>query len=281
MGNVLLCHQKVQGHIGGDYSDDVKGNFINEGKVSLPSVKYTATGNDDPGKDAPDQEALKLIQPSTDPPPPGALFWKLWDANLETAQKALHTEYIQGIKHGNLDPVTFGSAMVNDAYYCFRGRETYSIAAQRDNVYNDKTLNGYLQSKAESYTRYNEEFRKTWHLKSAESITPNKVTFEYAGYEREIATTEEPIYTLIVNLPCQYLWAWLAKQLNEDPEKLEQNMYDFWIQGNKKPSGAYKIGNFINNYMEKHPGAVDEDKAMEIYTKAMIYELQHFEANCE
>jgi len=77
------------------------------------------------------------------------------------------------------------------------------------------------------------------------------------------------------------LWAWVANQLDEDPEKPEHNIYDFWIQGNKTPWGSYKIGNFINYYMEKHPDAVDEDKAMEIYTRSMIYELQFFEANCE
>jgi len=139
---------------------------------------------DNPDKNALDQEEKQFIQPSTDPPPPGSLFWKLWDANLETAQKALNTKYIQGIKHGNLNPVTYGRAMLNDGYFCFRCRETYSIAAQRDNIYNDKTLNAYLQYKVGSYTRYNEDFRKTWHLKSADSIRPNKVTYEFAAYFR-------------------------------------------------------------------------------------------------
>jgi len=226
-----------------------------------------------------DTEALSHL--SRDPPLPGSLFWKLWDANLETAQGALDTEYIQGIKHGDLHLVTFGRSMVNDAHYCYRGENDYSIAAKRDNIYDDETLRAYLQQKADSYARYNEEFRQTWHLKGVSAIDPNEITREYADYELKVVTTERQIYTLVVNLPCHYLWTWIGQQLDEDPDKTEHNLYDFWIQGNKDPGSAYKIGNFINYYIEKHPDAIDEDKAMEIYTKAMIYEHLNFQANCE
>jgi len=220
-----------------------------------------------------------LTRLSSDPPDRNSLFWKLWRANLGTAVKALNTRYIQGIKRGDLDPVTYGSSVVNDAYYCFRGGKDYMIAANRKD-YDDERLKLYVQDKAKSYQQYNLEFEQTWHLKSASSVTPVKVTVEYADYETQVVTMEKPIYTIIVNLPCEYLWCWLAEQLDGDPDKPKTNLYDFWIQDNKDPSSAYKMGNVIDYYMRNHPGELDVNKAMEIYSKAMVYELKGLEANC-
>ena len=84
----------------------------------------------------------------------------------------------------------------------------------------------------------------------------------------------DAIYCLIVNLPCNYLWSWLANQIaSESPVG---NLYQFWIDGNNDPSGAYQMGNFLDAWMKEHPGAVDEEKANEIYRKAMVYEYEGF-----
>jgi len=225
-------------------------------------------------------KAKELVELSGKKPVRNSLFWKLWNANLETAKKALNTPYIQGIKRGDLDPRTYGFSVVNDAYYCFHGGRDYMIAAERKD-YKDEILKVYIQEKAKSYQDYNEEFKKMWHLKSAESVTPMKITREYADYETQVVSAEKPIYTLIVNLPCEWLWSWLAMQLDGDDDKPKTNLYDFWIQDNKDPSGAFKMGNCIEYYMRHHPDQVDVDKAMEMYSKAMMYELQGFEASCE
>lgn len=111
-------------------------------------------------------------------PPDDSLFWKLWNKNSHIAEKALHTSYIQGIKNGTLSPETYGSYVVNDAYYCFKGADDYDMAAKRDN---DPYLKDYLNRKAESFKEYNQEFVKKWHIKDAASVVPIKVCFQMHG----------------------------------------------------------------------------------------------------
>ena len=201
-------------------------------------------------------------------PPENALFWKLWNACFSIAQEALNTKFVQGIKNGTLDPVTYGSFNVSDAYYCFKGAEAYQVAANKTE---DPVLKAFLTKKHNSYESYNKTFPKTWHLKGAEGIVPTEVCQQYANFEATVAQNEAPIYCLIVMLPCEYLWAWLGAELSP-PAK--GNLYADWITGNDYPSGAYAMGNFLEAYRQSNP--VDETKALQIYKQAITYEWQNF-----
>ena len=112
---------------------------------------------------------------SDQPPPDNSLFWKLWNKNKDIAEKALNTSYIQGIKNGTLSPENYGSYVVNDAYYCFKGGEDYDKAVKRTD---DADLKDYLSKKAESFKKYNQDFVKKWHIKDAASVVPIKVCLE-------------------------------------------------------------------------------------------------------
>ena len=101
-----------------------------------------------------------------------------------------------------------------------------------------------------------------------------KVTCKYAEFESRIATKDHPIYCLIVNIPCNYLWSWIARAIAS--ESATGNLYQFWIEENIDPSSAYKMGNFLYHWMQENPGVVDEKKAMEIYRMAMTYEYEGF-----
>ena len=209
---------------------------------------------------------------SEEPPPPDSVFWKMWDACTRIAQESLATDFIQGIKNGTLDPVKYGAFNVSDAYYCFHGAQDYLAAESRAS---DETLKAFLLSKYNSYQKYNEEWPKTWHVRDVRGVVPIDVCREYAEYESTIASHEDPIYAIPLMLPCEYLWAWLAYEL-EPPGP--GNLYAPWITENDDPTGAYALGNFLNSYMEEHPDAVDEAKATGIYTQAMTYEQRNFAA---
>lgn len=103
------------------------------------------------------------------------------------------------------------------------------------------------------------------------------MTIDYADLETKVATSSEyhPIYCLIVNLPCNYLWAWLAEKIAAASPA--NNLYHFWIDDNNDPKGAYKMGNYIDKWMKDHPGIIDEQKADKIYKEAMKYEYQGFD----
>ncbi|MEM6686207.1 MAG: TenA family transcriptional regulator [Bacteroidota bacterium] len=209
-------------------------------------------------------------------PPADSLFWKLWNNNKDIGVKALNTKYIQGMNTGTLDPNVYARYNISDAYYCYRGPEDYEAAVKRAK---NPILKAFLEMKRDGYIKYDAELPGLWRVKSGNGIIPSEVCKEYADYETAVATgtlpllkdLPDPIYTLIVMLPCEYLWPWLAQQMS--PTK--GNLYNFWITGNNDPSGAYKIGNFINEYEKEHP--IDHTVANEIYRNAMNYEYLNFE----
>jgi thiaminase/transcriptional activator TenA len=208
----------------------------------------------------------------TDPPPPDSLFWGMWNSCTEIAQQVLQTPFIQRINSGTLDPVVYGGFNVNDAYYCFSGAPDYQAAAQRTS---DPTLKQFLLAKYNSYQKYNLTFPQIWHVQDATSLVPFEVCLQYSQYETEVAAKADPIYCLIVMLPCEYLWAWLGDQLSPPSP---QNLYAPWVTANNDPSGAYAIGNFLGAYQQARPDVINQTKAIQIYTQAMAYELQNFAA---
>lgn len=211
------------------------------------------------------QVALQL---STAVPAKDSLFWKLWNSCRQTAEKALNTEFVQGIKNGNLNPVQYGGFNVSDAYYCFKGAEDYLTAA---NKAEHPVLKAFLMKKHDSYESYNNTFPSTWHVKNGESIVPSTVCSEYSAFETQVVSSEDPIYALIVMLPCEYLWTWLGAEL---APPASSNLYADWITGNNYPQGAYAMGNFLEEYRQQY--GIDEDKAQKIYAQAMEYEYQNF-----
>lgn len=215
-----------------------------------------------------DSDFVTKHQLSTDPPPEHSLFWKMWKNNTTIAEKALNTQFIQGIKSGTLNPVNYGAFNISDAYYCFHGAEDYLSAA--DNT-NNPILKAFLLKKYNSYQKYYATFPTTWHIKDANGIMPSDICKEYSEFESEVAQHRPSIYTLIVMIPCEYLWAWLAAQL---APPIAGNLYTSWITENNSPSGAYAMGNFLEYYQNEYP--IDETLALQLYTKAMNFEYENF-----
>ena len=214
------------------------------------------------------QETIDINNLSTDSPPEDSLFWQMWNACTDIAEAALKTDFVQGIKHGNLNPQTYGAFNISDAYYCFHGAEDYQTAANRAT---HPVLKAFLQHKHDSYESYNNTFPDTWRVKDGSSIVPTAVCQQYSDFESPVCANEEPIYALVAMLPCEYLWSWLGAQLAGNEAN---NLYADWISGNQGSSGAFAMGNFLNAYEKEY--SIDRAKAMSIYTQAMTYERDNF-----
>lgn len=208
---------------------------------------------------------------STASPPLDSLFWKLWNASIAIAHQALNTPFIQGIKSGTLNPTAYGSFNISDAYYCFNGAQDYLVAESKAS---NPTLKAFLTKKYNGYLNYNNTFPKVWHIKDATGIVPSDICKQYAEFESNIASHKDPIYALIVMIPCEYLWAWLAEQLA--PNTTPGNLYTPWITENNDPKSAYAMGNFLVEYQKENH--IDETLAMELFKQAMRYEYQNFNA---
>lgn len=213
--------------------------------------------------------------PTTDsaPPPKDSLFWTLWHSKevQVLAQKALATSYIQGIKAGTLNPDRYGAYNIADAYYCYKGADDYQVAAARAE---DRHLKAYLEAKYRSYESYNAYFLKHWYVKDAAAVTPPQAMRDYAELESNVVRNESPIYALIAMIPCEYLWPWLANQITDGD--VPGNVYRGWISDNNSFHGAYKIGNFLHAFMVANPGAVDPNKAQNIYSSGVSFEYLNF-----
>lgn len=206
-------------------------------------------------------------------PPPDSIFWEMWNtpAAQAIAKATLALPYLQGINTGLLNPNYYGGYNVADAYYCFNGADDYKEAASR--APNGSGLQAFLLKKMHGYQAYNATFPDTWHVANAADITPPQITIDYSTYEKNVVTHMDPIYAIIVMLPCEYLWAWLASQMNTPTA---QNVYGEWITGNNDPSGAYTMGNFLDAYIQENPGSVDVATANSVYVWAQFFEYANF-----
>lgn len=205
---------------------------------------------------------------TVDPPAKDSLFWQMWDNCQDIARKVLQTDYFKGINRGNLDPNAYGSLMVQDAYYCFRGRDDYSAAAAHAL---DDTCKAFMLGKVDSYDNYNEYYHDTWHVRESYGVLPGPDIDAYANYEAYVAGNLESPYMFCVMLPCEYLWYWVACQLDSTTPK--DSLYYFWIDGNKQSAnGAFQMANKLEDYRSY----VDESRANEIFRTAMEYELKVF-----
>ncbi len=203
---------------------------------------------------------------NTNPPPADSIFWKMWDDSINIANEVLQTQFIEQIKNGTLNPITFGAFNVDDGYYCFNGADDYLLASQNAT---DKLLKLFLGEKYISYEKYNDSFTKIWHIKDADSVIPSSVTKAYSDYERAVVVNKETIYSLVVMLPCDYLWYWFSSQIKD---KTPNNLYEPWIDDNIDPSGAYAIGNVLDLFSKE----INTDEAIKIYQTAMRFELDNF-----
>ena len=246
---------KVLKQPGGEYIESMSDDLQQHAKRARPPTDFYSTHNI-----------------SKRPPNSDSIFWRMWEASQDLAEMCLETDFIQGIKKGNLSPVHFGVYTVMDAYYCFNGAEDYLEASRRSS---DETLKAFLKHKYLRYRRYNKTWTKKWGLKDAASIVPNKAVRRYSLFERMVCQRENPIYALVVMLPCEYLWVWLVTQIKDHNK---DNLYKFWFEANSNAEGAFAMGNFIEMFRQKYPSVLDERKAFGLYRQAMQGEYADFAA---
>lgn len=213
------------------------------------------------------EQNLTIYDPDTD-----SFLYQAFQNNLDCAKQALSTSYLQGIKHGNLDPDTYGAFIIQDTYYCFHGVATLEKAC--DLAIHEPTMRVILQYIKDAYKGYcDHTLEAKWHLISTGSITVRPSLKAYTEFEYKVATSEPLIYTIVALLPCYYLWSWLALQMKDyDPS----NIYKNWIEDNLDMDPSSILSHFLECYRKASPSLFDEAKAMDIFKKSMNFELMNF-----
>lgn len=222
---------------------------------------------------------FQLRRKAAAPPPKDSFFFRVFNANIEVANNVLNTPYLQTMLAGNLLPDNYGQLTVQDAYYCYRGADTYNTALCMVDKSADPELYTLMSELHQSYREYNEIFFNDWRIRTSESVNPSQNFVDYSEHEHHIACSKDPIYTLISMLPCYYLWYWFSDQMLQKGMN-DANLYKGWVEGCHSADSAYEIGSFIDSW-QKDGKAFDESLATEIYTKSMNYELAVFTAALE
>lgn len=211
-----------------------------------------------------------------EPPPTDSFFFRAFESNGQKAADSLNTNFIQGIKNGNLSPDYYGALTVLDAYYCYNGATSFQIAICNTDREKYPKLDAILTHLHENYKAYNQTFLNVWHLLNADCVVPTKTCKAYAEHERIVANYKNPVYTLVAILPCYYLWYWLSDQIYKYKGG---NLYTYWIEGCHSAGSAYSIGNFIDEW-QKTGNEFDEGTALDIYSESMKYEYLNFKEAC-
>jgi len=222
--------------------------------------------------------AINALVSDENPPAKGSIAWKLWLNAADIANEALNSDFIQGIKHGDLSPDKYGHYTIQDAAYCQHGEEDYRTIESRAKEMNEPTLAAFAEARYLSYASYTKSVLESWHLKDITSLTPGPAAQAYIDFERQTAQTLDPIYLIIAMIPCDQLWPWLAGEISSGNRP--GNVYDFWITENNSWHGAYRLDNFINAWFAEHPDQYNEPLANWVFQSCMTGEANFFRGAC-
>lgn len=212
------------------------------------------------------------------PPPEDSISWALWLECRDIAEQTLSTDYLQGIKNGNLDPNIYGQYTLQDAVYCHHAQDDYQAIEKRALADGHPQLAAFAKARYDRYVSYNTETFNDWHIADAKAVSPGDAAQAYIDFEHLIANKWHPIYGVIGMIPCDQLWTWLATEMTGDFGS--GNLYSFWITENADWGGAYRLGNFVDDWFAEHRRNYDRDAALFVYRSCMTCELNFFKSAC-
>ena len=215
----------------------------------------------------PPSDLASAASPAASP----GLSERLWQRSQDLARAALESDYIQGIRQGTLDPNAYGQYSVQDVAYCHHGLDDWRAAAARAT---HPSVRSFAEARVKSWESYVEDTYAAWHITDPSAVRLGDAAQAYASFESEVATTYDPIYTVVVMTPCDRLWSWLAQQLRADATS--SNLYRFWIEENLDDSGAVHLEQTI----DANADLLDEETAAKVFRRAMRGELDFFRAAC-
>ncbi len=209
--------------------------------------------------------------PVSEPSAAPALAAQLWNKSQDLAHAALESDYIQGIKNGTLDPNYYGQYSVQDVSYCYHGLDDWRTAAARAT---HPKVKAFAEVRVKSWSKYVQETYSAWHIQDPSAVALSAATKAYVEVESDVAQNFESIYTVVIMTPCDRLWSWLAKQL--ETNAVPTNLYSFWVKENLNDSGALHLENTI----DANASLLDEEKALKIFRRAMLGEVNCFRSAC-
>ena len=199
---------------------------------------------------------------------------KLWESNLDLALLSLQSNFVQGLKTGNLPKNIFQEYLAQDYFFLESFARAYGLAVSKSkDKYSIKSLSQLLIGVSEELILH-ETYAKEWDI----DLTNNKVKFatkNYTDFLDEVSIKQSSIEIMFAMTPCMRLYSWIGKSLSNS---VLNNPYKEWII-------TYSDENFDNlakcleNLIDSSKEIYDTNKANYLYRRAMELELEFFNAH--
>ena len=198
---------------------------------------------------------------------------KLWESNLAIAKQSLNTNFVQGIKSGELPKNKFQSYIVQDYYFLECFARSYGLAISKSQDKNTiRILSELLMGVSEELILHEGYARKWGCDLSLNKINP--ATKKYTDFLYEVSKKYNMVEILVAMAPCMSLYSWIGQNISKSSFN---KTYKDWVL-------TYADENFSNlakcleNLIDKSSENCDFTLLNNLYKKAMQLELIFFEA---
>ena len=198
---------------------------------------------------------------------------RLWESNYDLASLSLNTKFVQGIKNGDLPKTKFQEYIAQDYFFLESFARAYGLAVSKSKDKKDiRTLSGLLLGVSEELILH-ETYANKWNI----DLTNNSIepaTRKYTDFLEKVSTNLTLIEIMCAMTPCMRLYSWLGKNLLN---MISNNPYKEWIL-TYSDQGFDNLAKSLENLIDEYNDSYDIEQVNFLYKKAMILELDFFNA---
>ena len=197
----------------------------------------------------------------------------LWESNFELALLSLQTNFVQGLKTGNLPKNIFQEYVAQDYFFLESFAKAYGLAVSKSKHKNSiKVLSQLLAGVSEELILH-ETYAKEWDI----DLTNNYIkpaTQNYTDFLDEVSKKQSAVEIMFAMTPCMRLYSWIGKTLSNNTLN---NPYKEWIITYSDASFD-NLARSLENLIDSSKEVYDIDQANYLYKRAMELELDFFNA---
>ena len=198
---------------------------------------------------------------------------KLWESNFDLALLSLQTNFVQGLKTGNLPKNIFQEYVAQDYFFLESFARAYGLAVSKSKDKNSiRSLSQLLVGVSEELILH-ETYSREWGI----DLNNNQIkqaTKNYTDFLEDVSNKKSSIEIMFAMTPCMRLYSWIGKSLLNN---VLNNPYKEWII-------TYSDENFDNlaksleNLIDSSKEIYDTNQVNYLYKRAMELELEFFNA---
>ena len=197
----------------------------------------------------------------------------LWENNFDLALLSLQTNFVQGLKTGNLPINIFQEYLAQDYFFLESFARAYGLAVSKSkDKYSIRKLSELLMGVSEELILH-ETYAKEWDIDLSNNYI-KKATKNYTDFLDDTSKRLSSVEIMFAMTPCMRLYSWIGKSLyREDFD----NKYKKWIITYSDKSFE-DLSNSLENLIETNKESYDINQAKYLYKRAMELELDFFNA---